>query len=104
LRKLYGGEAICHTDPLIEKTPEIQAVEDKFKEVLDGFTQISTYHDFRVVAESAEKIIIVADIDVKEDVPESDYKELKKDVSIKVSKKIPNIAYCVFYITPKFAY
>jgi cation diffusion facilitator family transporter len=104
LRKLYGGEAICHTDPLMEKTAAIQAVEDQFKETLDEFSRIIGYHDFRVIADSAEKIIIVADIDVKEDVPESDFKKLKKDLASKVSERIPNISYCVFYVTPKFAY
>jgi cation diffusion facilitator family transporter len=104
LRKMFGGEVVCHTDPLMEKTPETQAVEAKFKKMLADFPQIIGYHDFRIIAESRKKIIIAADIDVKEDVPESEFKKISETLESSVSKEIPNIAYCVFYITPKFAY
>jgi cation diffusion facilitator family transporter len=104
LRKMFGGEVVCHTDPLLEMTPEIQAVEDQFREVLAGFPQIIDYHDFRVIAESRKRIIIAADIDVSEDVPESGFKQISNALESRVSKEIPNVAYCVFYITPKFAY
>ncbi|MBL7082002.1 MAG: cation transporter [Candidatus Aminicenantes bacterium] len=104
LRKMFGGEVVCHTDPLKEKTPEIKAVEDLFIKIIKYFSQIIDYHDFRVISESRERIIIAADIDVKEDIPESEFKQISKDLESEVSKKIPNIAYCVFYITPKFAY
>ncbi len=104
LRKMFGGEVVCHTDPLLEKTPEIQAVEDQFREVLADFPEIIDYHDFRVIAESRKRIIIAVDIDVSEDVPESEFKGISKALESRVSKKIPNLAYCVFYVTPKFAY
>jgi len=104
LRETFSGEVICHTDPLMEKTPQIKAVEDRFKKILKDFPQIIDYHDFRVIAESRERIIIVADIDVKEDVPESEFDQISEDLELKVSREIPNIAYCQFYITPKFAY
>ncbi len=104
LRKMFGGEVVCHTDPLLEMTPEIQAVEDQFREVFAGFPQIIDYHDFRVIAESRKRIIIAADIDVSEDVPESGFKQISNALESRVSKEIPNVAYCVFYITPKFAY
>ena len=104
LRRIFGGEVVCHTDPLLEKTPEIQAVEDQFRKILADFPEIIDYHDFRVIAESRKRIIIAADIDVSEDVPESEFKGISKALESRVSKKIPNIAYCVFYVTPKFAY
>jgi cation diffusion facilitator family transporter len=104
LRSTYGGEVVCHTDPLLEKTPEIQALEDKFRDILKAIPKIVGYHDFRVIAESVGKNIIVADIDVQEDVPESDFNRINNDVSSRVHEKIPDIAYCVFYITPKYAY
>ncbi len=104
LKKKYGGEVVCHTDPLMEKTPEIQTIEDQFQKVLDSFPQIVSYHDFRVIAESKEKKIIVADIDVQEEVPESEFKSIVRELNTKVTQEIPNLAYCSFYITPKFAY
>jgi cation diffusion facilitator family transporter len=104
LKKTYGGEVVCHTDPLMEKTPEVQAVENKFQKVLESFPQIIAYHDFRIIAESKKRKIIVADIDVKEEVPESEFGGIAKDLNEKVMKEIPNLAYCNFYITPKFAY
>ena len=104
LRRTYGGEVVCHTDPLLEKTPEIQAIEDKFRDIVKDFAVIVSYHDFRVIAESAGKNIIVADIDVQEDIPESEYNRINNDVSSRILKEIPNIAYSHFYITPKYAY
>jgi cation diffusion facilitator family transporter len=104
LREAFGGEAVCHTDPLMERTPEIQAIEDNFKKILQAFPQIASYHDFRVVAESRERVIIVADIDVKEEVAEGEFSQISEDLESRVMEEIPNVAYCSFYITPKFAY
>jgi len=104
LRKTFGGEAVCHTDPLLEKTPEIQAVEEQFKMIVEQFPLITGYHDFRVVAESSRRIIIVADIDVAEEVPETEFETIAKDLEARVKATIPNIAYSVFYVTPKFSY
>lgn len=104
LRKHFGGEVVCHTDPLLEKTPEIQAIEDQFQRMVKDIPQVVGYHDFRVIAESSEKIIIAADIDMAEDVPEADFKSIRKDLAERIIKEIPNIAYSVLYITPKYAY
>ncbi len=104
LRKTFGGEAVCHTDPLMEKTPEILSIENKFKEILKAFPQIIGYHDFRVIAESRTTFIIVSDIDVREEVPEDEFGQIQKDLEAQITKGIPNFAYGVFYITPKFAY
>lgn len=104
LRKTFGGEAICHMDPLLEKTPEIQAVEDRFREIMQGIPEIISYHDFRVVAHSQDKILVIADIDVQENVPESEFAALSKELESKVIQAIPNVEYCSFYVTPKYAY
>jgi len=104
LRKIFGGEVICHTDPLMEKTPETQAVEAQFREIIADFLQIIDYHDFRLIAESRKKIIIAADIDVSEDLPESESKQISEALESRVNEEISNVAYCVFYVTPKFAY
>lgn len=104
LRVTFRGEATAHSDPLLEPTPEILAIQEEFKKVLQDFSTITGYHDFRVVAESKKNKIIVADIDVADEVMESEFTELKKRLNIKCVEKIPNIAYCSFYITPKYAY
>lgn len=104
LRKTYGGEVVCHTDPLLEKTPEVQAVEDQFKKIVEQSPHITGYHDFRVTADSPERIIIVADIDVAEEVPEAEFEAIAAALEFQVKAAIPNIAYSQFYITPKFSY
>jgi cation diffusion facilitator family transporter len=104
LREVFGGEAVCHTDPLLEKTPEIQKLEEKFRTILKEFAQIVSYHDFRVIAESREKIIVVADIDAREDVSEEQFGQIAKHLEARLMEEITNIAYCAFYITPRFAY
>jgi cation diffusion facilitator family transporter len=104
LRKTFGGEVVCHTDPLLERSPEVQAIEDQFRRILEDYPKIVGYHDFRVIAESSEKVIIAADIDVTEDVPESDFKFLRREIAERILREIPNIAYSTLYITPKYAY
>jgi divalent metal cation (Fe/Co/Zn/Cd) transporter len=95
---------VCHTDPLLEKTPEVQAVEDQFKEIVEQSPHINGYHDFRVVAESPERIIILADINVAEEVPEAEFEAIAANLESQVKATIPNIAYSQFYVTPKFSY
>lgn len=104
LRKTFGGEAVCHMDPMMEMTPEIQAIENTFKQTLKSFPQIISYHDFRVVAGTQGRIIIVADIDLSEDVAEDRFIQISEDLEIQVKKEIKNVLYCNFYITPKFSY
>ncbi|MGD8538629.1 MAG: cation diffusion facilitator family transporter [Candidatus Aminicenantes bacterium] len=104
LRKTFGGEVVCHTDPLLEMTPEIQAIEDQFHRIVKDYPKIVGYHDFRVIAESSEKVIIAADIDVTEDVPEDDFKSIRREVAERILREIPNIAYSTLYITPKYSY
>jgi cation diffusion facilitator family transporter len=104
LRVTFRGETTAHSDPLLEPTPEILAIQEEFKNVLEDFSEIIGYHDFRVVAESTKKKIILADIDVADEVTESEFDDLKKRLNLRCVEKIPNIAYCSFYITPKYAY
>jgi len=104
LRKVFGGEVICHSDPLLEKTPETQAIEDEFQKIISENPEALRYHDFRVVAESNHRHILVADIDMDPDIPESKYKSVLNKIKIDVNKRIKKIAYCSLYITPKYAY
>jgi cation diffusion facilitator family transporter len=103
LRKKFGGEVICHTDPLQERTPYLQAIEDRFSELIREMP-VTGYHDFRILSHSKDKVILVADIDVDKSVPESDYKKITADLNERMKQELPQIAYCTFYITPKFAY
>lgn len=104
LRKHFGGAVVCHTDPLLERTPQIQAIEDQFRRIVEDIPKIMGYHEFRVIAESTEKFIIAADIDAVEDVPESDFKSIRRELAERILQEIPNIAYSTLYITPKYAY
>lgn len=104
LKRKFGGEVVCHTDPLMEKTPETQAIEDKFSKVLASIPEVVSYHDFRIIAESNTRKIVVADIDVEEEVPESDFERIIRELNVKIEQAIPDLAYCSLYITPKYAY
>jgi cation diffusion facilitator family transporter len=104
LRKEYGGAVVCHTDPLMEKTPEIEAMEAVFRRQVQDMPEILSYHDFRVIAHSGQKIIIVADLNAADEVPESGFADLEKELEQKVLKVVPNVAYCSFMISPKYAY
>jgi cation diffusion facilitator family transporter len=104
LRQQFGGEVVCHSDPLAERTPEIDAIEGLFKEIVAEDPRITSYHDFRVITESEKRFIIAADIDVDEKIPESNFHEIATALEKRVTKVIPDLAYCTFYVTPKFAY
>jgi len=104
LKRKYGGEVICHTDPRFEPTPEIRAIEEQFREIVEDFDQVESYHSFRVIAESGEKIIIAADIKAAEEIPEVEFEEVANKLNTQAKTIFPNLAYCSFYMTPKFAY
>lgn len=104
VRRRFGGEAVCHTDPLLERTPELDEVERIFRDELKNFPLITGYHDFRIIAESPGRVILIADIDVEETVPDREYKRIASELNKKIREAIPNAAYCTFYITPRFAY
>jgi len=104
LRDAFGCEAVCHTDPLMEMTPELRAVEDAFKSAVNDVPHITGYHDFRVIGESDERVIIAADIDVDEHVADADLETIPSDLESRVKSAIANVAYCTFYVTPKFSY
>jgi divalent metal cation (Fe/Co/Zn/Cd) transporter len=57
-----------------------------------------------VIAESSEKVIIAADIDVAEDVPETNFELIQRELAERIIKEIPNIAYSTLYVTPKYSY
>jgi len=104
LRKRFGGEVVCHTDPLLEMTPELQSLEHRFRQVVDEMPEVLSYHDFRLVAYSPGRYILVADIDAAEEVPEQLFHEISKELEARVLKILPEVQYCTFYVTPKFAY
>jgi cation diffusion facilitator family transporter len=100
----FGGVMVCHTDPLMAWSPEIQALEDAFREVVQSFGPVLDYHDFRVIGESPERVIIAADVDAAEEVAERDFDRIAEELEARVLERIPNVAYCSFHVTPKFAY
>ncbi len=104
LRKEYGGAVVCHTDPLLEKTPEIEAMEEVFRRQVQDIPEILSYHDFRVIAHSNRTVIIVADLNASEEVGESGFAELEKELERRMLKAVPDVAYCSFTISPKYAY
>ena len=104
LREIYGGEVVCHTDPLLEKTPEFEALEAGFRGIVNGFPEIRNYHDFRIVTESDTRRIFLADIVVHEAVPEREFGRIASTLEAKIKETVPNVTYCCFHITPKFAY
>ena len=104
LRKVFGGEVICHSDPMLELTPTVLAIEEEFKNIIARIPEILRYHDFRVIAESKHKNILVADIDAGEHIPESEFAVIKDKINKEVAEQIQDIAYCSFYITPKYSY
>ncbi len=104
LRQKYGGEVVAHADPLLEKTPEVQKVEEQFSKIVQSSPDVHSYHDFRVVAASENRIIIAADIDAAEGISEERFPAAAGKLEKAVLEQISGVAYCSFYVTPKFAY
>ena len=104
LRRQFGGEVVCHSDPLQARTEEVIAIEKQFTLATAGDSRIKGFHDFRVISETENTILIVADIDAEYHVPESEFDDIAKSLEMRIIKMIPNLSYCSFYVTPKFAY
>ena len=104
LRRQFGGEVVCHSDPLQKKTEEVIAIENRFSLAVAEDPRIKDYHDFRVISETENTILIVADIDAEYHVPESEFDDIAKALEMRAIKMISNLSYCSFYVTPKFAY
>lgn len=104
LRRIFGGEVVCHSDPLQKRTDEVIEIENKFRFAIDEDPRIKSYHDFRTVAETESTIIVIADIDADYHVPEAEFDDIAESLEKRAMNVIPNLAYCSFYVTPKFAY
>ncbi len=104
LRRQFGGEVVCHSDPLQERTEEVIAIERQFSLAVAEDPRIKAFHDFRVISETENTILIVADIDAEYHVPESEFDDIAKSLETRALNMVPNLSYCSFYITPKFAY
>ena len=48
--------------------------------------------------------VVVADIDAAEHVPEKEFGSIALDLEARAKNAIPDVAYCTFYVTPRFAY
>ena len=88
----------------MEKSPEVRDFEKQFRKILEAIPRIVGYHGFRVVADSPEKIIVVADVDAAEHVPEMEYQAITEELASKVKETLPNVSYSTFHVTPKFSY
>ncbi len=104
LRDRFSGEVVCHLDPLIEKTPEIEEHERTFQQIVEDFPAVDSYHRFRVLAESEERIIIVANLTTSDDILPIDFEDVKQELRRRVEDSISNVAYCAFRVTPKYSY
>lgn len=104
LRRQFAGEAVCHSDPLQKKTEKTIKIENKFALAVAEDSRIKGYHDFRIISETENTILIVADIDTENHVSESEFDDIVKGLEKRATHNIPNLSYCSFYVTPKFAY
>ena len=104
LRRQFGGEVVCHSDPLQERTEEVIAIEKHFAIAVAEDPRIKAFHDFRVISETENTILIVADIDTEYLVPDSEFDDIAKALETRAIKMISNLSYCSLYVTPKFAY
>lgn len=104
LRRQFGGEVVCHSDPLQKRTEKVIAIEKDFSHAVAQDPRIKGFHDFRVISETENTILIVADIDAQYHVCESEFDDIAKELELRALKEILNLSYCSFYVTPKFAY
>ncbi len=103
LRKQFRGEVVCHTAPLLEMTPELRAVEHRFRQWWMKWTG-PFLSRLPPGAFSPGKLILVADIDAADEVSERDFPSVAKELERRVLEALPEVEYCTLYVTPKFAY
>ncbi len=98
------NDVVVHPDPLMDPSPETEAVEARFKAFLARFPAARAYHDFRIVAHSEGKTIIIADLDVDRSLPDPARESILEEVRKSAAKAFPELAYPVFSLTSRFSY
>lgn len=104
LRRGLGGDVVVHTDPLMERTPAVEALEARFRELVAQVPEITGYTDFRIVAHSREKIILVADIEAGRELSDADRDAALARLRELAPAAFPELAYPVFNLTQRFSY
>jgi len=104
LRRNLGGDVVVHTDPLMERTPAVEALEGRFRDLLAQVPQITGYADFRVVAHSPERIIIVADLEAERELSDAGRDAALARLRELAPAAFPELAYPVFNLTQRFSY
>lgn len=104
LRRGLGGDVVVHTDPLMERTPAVDALEARFRDLVAQVPEITGYTDFRVVAHSPGRIILVADIEAGRELSDADRDAALARLRGLASAAFPELAYPVFNLTQRFSY
>jgi len=104
LRTKLGGDIVVHTDPLMARTPEVEAIEARFRAVVDAVPGARGFSDFRLVAHSPEKIIIVADLEVDRELGDAEREAVLEAVREGATREFPELAYGVFHLMSRFGY
>lgn len=104
LRRALGGDVIVHTDPLMALTPALAEVERRLRAIVAEMPQIKGCHDFRVVAHSEGKIIIIADISVDGALGDEERETLLEQLRQRAAGEFPEMAYSAFSLASRFSY
>jgi cation diffusion facilitator family transporter len=104
LRREFGGEVVGHADPLAERTEEVSEMERRFAGLAESLPWVESFHGFRLVKHSEERFILVADVNLADQVPESQFPARQKELEQKAADISDRIAYATLSITPKFSY
>ena len=104
LRETFGGEVVGHADPLVEKAEAVREMERRFADLVKGLEWVESFHGFRLVFYSDDLYILVADVNLADQVPEREFSAKQRELEKLAAAISPQLAYASLSVTPKFSY
>jgi len=92
-----GIEIVVHMDPISTDAAKIEQVRQEVTAALDQETGKTQIHNFRI-AQADARIIVIFDVEILADSPDSEYAEVKKRIREAIEGKHPNYAVVINFI------
>ncbi len=97
-----NGRVVVHVDPVNRNYPLYEEIKNSIDKIISGSSEIISFHELRIVSRK-DRIKLIFDIVLKEDLKEKDISRIKKYVSAKLREKHKDMD-VVINIDPKYVY
>jgi divalent metal cation (Fe/Co/Zn/Cd) transporter len=102
LTQQLGAYVTVHYDPVMERTPLYQDIEQKIKRFCDISPHCDSFHDLRIYGHQ-NQIKVILDLVASASLKENDNKVLVEECERFIKKSIPEIDKITIKVEPKFS-